>query len=147
MLTALIAALLAVIAQPTAAEASADFARHPVAQDHSGRRPALRLHDARSRRLRSAIDEAYDGQVDFAGHYVLAEIGCGAGCIEVAALDTRTGAVRWLPGRVSDWPKAYPDPLEHRADSRLLIVHGRLGERAGDGPHAFTFDGRRFVPR
>ena len=140
--------LPAVISALLGGSAAADaFAQHPAPAVYAGRHASLRLAGARSRRFHIALADAYDGEVDFAGRYVLAEIGCGAGCIDVAALDARTGAVRWFPTSVSDWPKAFPDPLEHRIDSRLLIVHGRPGERGGDGLHAFVFDGRRFVPR
>ena len=147
VLSALIAALLTVFAPaPAGGAAEPDFAAHRVTRHYAGDHAPLRLGDPHSRRLRSALTDAYDGEVDFAGRYVLAEIGCGAGCIEAAAIDARTGAVHWLPGNVSDWPKAYPDPIEHRTDSRLLVVHGRLGERGGEGPHAFVFDGHRFLP-
>ena len=137
----------AVVAGSPASAPAGAFAKHPAPAVYAGRHTPLRLVDARSRRFRSVLAEAYDRHIDFAGRYVLVEIGCGAGCIDIAALDARTGAVRWFPTSVSDWPNAFPDPLEHRTDSRLLIVHGRLGERGGDGPHAFVFDGRRFVPR
>ena len=103
------------------------------------------MKDARSRRFRSALADAADGEVDFAGRYIVAEIGCGAGCIDVAAINAATGAVVWLPTSVSGWPKSHPDPLEYRTDSRMLRVYGRLAERGSLGPHAFVFDGRRFT--
>ncbi len=84
--------------------------------------------------------------VNFAGHYVLTSIGCGAGCVQVAAIDAGTGAVAWLPKTVCCWPLALTDPLEYRRDSRLLIVYGALNEK-GSGAHAFVFDGRRFLVR
>lgn len=146
VLIGLLATVAALVGSPEGAAPSGAFARRAAPAVYAGRHAPLRFTGARSRRFRSALEDAYDGEVDFAGRYVLAEIGCGAGCVEVAALDARTGAVHWFPASVSDWPSAYPDPLEHRAESRLLIVHGRLGERGGEGPHVFVFDGRRFVP-
>ena len=130
-----------------AGAASANFGRYSAAPTRTEPHARLQLDgDVRSRRFRSALADAYDGEADFAGRYVIAEIGCGAACIRVAALDTFTGAVRWFPFFVSGWPKAFPDPLEYRQDSRLLIVHGRLDERDKAGPYAFVFDGRSFRP-
>ena len=143
----LIEVLAALVAFAGADASAADFARHPAPAVYHGPRAPLQFRDARSRRLRSALEDAYDHPIDFAGRFVLAEVGCGAGCIEAAALDVRTGKVFWLAKSVSDWPKDHLDPIERRVDSRLVVVHGRLGERGGAGPHAFVFDGQRFSPR
>ena len=102
---------------------------------------------ALSRRYRTDLQEACDtGPVNFAGHYVLTSIGCGAGCVQVAAIDAGAGSVTWLTQTVCCWPLAMTEPLEYRRDSRLLIVHGALNEK-GSGVHAFVFDGRRFVAK
>ena len=96
--------------------------------------------------MQSALADAADGDIDFDGRYVMAEIGCGANCVEVAAIDAATGAVAWLPGSVRGWPKDHPDPLDYRKDSSFVRVYGRLGEKGSAGPHGFVFDGRRFTP-
>ncbi|WP_261793146.1 hypothetical protein [Pseudoxanthomonas taiwanensis] len=36
--------------------------------------------------------------------------------------------------------------LDYRADSRLLVVSGRLGDGPGHGRHYFVFEHGRFVP-
>ena len=139
--------LLALILASGPGADDTDFSRFAAPAPYVGPRGRLHLGaDARSHRFRSALTEAYDGEVDFAGRYVMGEFGCGAGCIRVAVIDARTGAVHWFPFSISSWPKAYLDPLEYRTGSRLLIVHGRLDERGDDGPHAFAFYGRSFRP-
>ena len=126
------------VAQPNAS------ARHAAVFGAAARRAPLRLRTARSRRYRQALLEAASQPVNFAGHYVLTSIGCGAGCVQVAAIDAGTGAVAWLPATVCCWPLTTTDPLEYRRDSRLLIVRGALNEK-GAGVHAFVFDGGHFV--
>ena len=121
------------------------FSKYPAAVTHIARRPPLQFRSALSRRYRTDLQEAAAGPVNFAGHYVLTSIGCGAGCVQVAAIDAGAGTVTWLPPTVCCWPLAMTEPLEYRRDSRLLIVHGALNEK-GSGVHAFVFDGRRFKP-
>ena len=120
------------------------FSKYPAAVTHVARRPSLQFRSALSRRYRTDLEKAATGPVNFAGHYVLTSIGCGAGCVQVAAIDAGAGTVTWLPPTVCCWPLAMTEPLEYRRDSRLLIVHGALNEQ-GSGVHAFVFDGRRFV--
>lgn len=144
VLAVLLSALM--LATGPARDEPHDAAIAPVAH-YTGPHAPLRLRDPRSRRFRSALADAYEGDINFAGRYVLAEIGCGANCIDVAALDVRTGAVRWFPFSVSNWSRAYPDPLEYQIGSSKLIVHGELNEEEGKEPHRFVFNGRAFLPK
>ena len=133
-----IAALTIILATPVLAEAesgAAAFARYPAPVAHVVKRAAPQFRTSWSRQYQSALLDAADGDVNFAGHYVFAEIGCGAGCIMVATIDAETGSIVRLPGTVSNWPKTFTEPLEYRVDSRLLIVHGQLGEKGSVGPH------------
>lgn len=142
----LISLLIATGLQAGPATYAGDFAQYAPEPAYAGGHAPLRLRDARSRRYRSALENAADADVDFDGRYVLAEIGCGAGCLEVATIDAKTGAIAWLPGRVSGWPKDHPDPVECHVDSSLVRIYGQLGGTGSPGPHAFVFDGRRFTP-
>ena len=80
---------------------------------------------------------------NFAGHYVLTSWGCGASCTMSAAIDTGTGTVSWLPFTVCCWAPEIAEPLQFRADSRLLIVHGSRNEHGG-GVHYYTIEGGQF---
>ncbi|WP_449406083.1 hypothetical protein [Massilia phosphatilytica] len=65
-----------------------------------------------------------------------------------AAIDTKTGAVAWVPfHRSGCWNLEITEPLEYRRESGPLIVHGSLDEQ-GDGSavHYYEFDGTRFAP-
>ena len=49
--------------------------------------------DARS--FRTRLTQAIRGDVNFAGHYIVASWGCGTGCISGAMIDARNGYVYW----------------------------------------------------
>ncbi len=144
-----IVALALILTTPVLAEAQSDaaaFARYPAPVTHVVKRAASRFRTSWSRQYQAELLDAADGDVNFAGHYVVAEIGCGAGCIMVATIDAETGSIVRLPGTVSNWPRKITEPLEYRVDSRLLIVHGQLGEKGSVGPHRFVLSRSGFGP-
>lgn len=119
-------------------------ARGFTAVEHSNGDVALRITDALSRRYRSALRDAAVGKPDFAGRYVLAEIGCGAGCIRLAAIDRLTGRIAWFPFSISNWPVDVTEPLKFSLNSRLLVVQGQLDEKGSSKTRRYRFDGSRF---
>ena len=83
--------------------------------------------------FRTRLREAFEGGVNFAGHYILTGWGCGTGCTSGAIIDARTGRVYFpeeLAG-VAVWFGSGPDDdfetFEFRKDSRLLIIRGTAG--------------------
>ena len=112
-------------------------------------RPKLKLNNNFSRmfktRLRKGMQE---NPVDFAGHYVIVTFGCGNGCLYGGYIDAETGQAMEIPFSVSP-PGLFrePDPIEHKANSRLLIVRGNLNE--ADGPamkYFFSLQGSKIKP-
>jgi hypothetical protein len=106
--------------------------------------PRLKFTDARSRQYKTVIRDAAKGPINFAGRYILATWGCGAGCVMAAAIDAASGRVTSLPFTVSDWPLDVSEPLSYHADSCLLVVHGSQNESAEHGTYYYTFDGTAF---
>ena len=90
--------------------------RHPT----GGHRPSMfkaRLADAST-----------NGQVNFAGHYVLTTWGCGSGgCVEGAVIDALTGDIVWLPLEAC-CNRRGDDGYHFRADSNLLVLISAVGE-------------------
>lgn len=82
--------------------------------------------------------------MDFDGGYTIVEVGCGAGCIYLAAVDARTGRVSWFPCSVSNWPTNITEPADYKVDSALVVLYGQLNENGSAGPHYFRFDGKRY---
>ena len=139
------ALVLGIASAAWAGPAADEFARYPARQVHVDTRERLQTTDARSRRYRAALRDAAGGDIDFAGRYILAEVGGGAGCVCLAAIDAPTGRVVWFPATISNWPRGIVEPVDYRADSRLIVTHGQLDEQGSAGPRSFTFDGHRFT--
>ena len=108
-----------------------------VAEPH----PAV-LATPLDRKYRTAIREGLAQGVNFAGHYVVVEWGCGTGCSSFVIVDAITGTVYDPPFRWTDFhqpPKdsdvqwwCFPDRVNYRKESRLLVVEGCLaGEQCG----------------
>lgn len=127
------------------AESLPKFEDCPVAiESKHANVPRLIFTDAKSRHYSSIIRDAAKEPINFAGHYVLATWGCGAGCVMAAAIDTNSGRVTSLPFTVSDWPLDITEPLAYRADSCLLIAHGSRNESSEHGTYYYGFDGKAF---
>ena len=84
--------------------------------------------------------------MDAAGHFALAEVGCGTDCIQLASIDLLTGNVHWLPQTISSWPIKMLQPVFYRRDSRLVTVFGQLNEHGTIGPFHFLLDPDGFHP-
>lgn len=93
---------------------------------------------------------------NFAGAYRLVEWGCGAGCLQLAIVDLRTGDVTASPD-LRTVAIGHPDAehpatclqgpaLHFRTNSALLVAIGAPNEQAQqDGIHWYKWDGRRLL--
>ncbi len=137
------AALLVALSSVAHAQRAVTFADCPVKLEAAHKTPRL-VFDAKSRQYRSEITNAAGGPPNFAGHYILAQWGCGAGCVMAAAIDTKTGHVSSLPFTVSDWPLNVTEPLNFHVNSCLLVVQGSRNESKQHGTYYYAFDGKSF---
>jgi len=122
-----------------------DFKQYP-ADVYAGKPAPLNLHSHRMARMyRTSIrEQLHEKGINFAGHYTIAVMGCGAGCSITAIVDARNGNA-YFPRELDGWnvePGVYEfgdneDVQTFRTDSRLLKIIGapRLGadERWGPG--------------
>ncbi len=118
------------------------FEQHHVPVERIAR-PVSAQMDAATRHIADQVRKAMRGAPDFAGHYSLVFDGCGASCVAAGALDLRTGRTIWLPFTVCCFAVTVTEPIEYRADSTLVIIHGSRNE-IGSGTYYYNFDGRRF---
>jgi AraC-like DNA-binding protein len=71
------------------------FEKYP-AKIYTGKKAPLKLGDWRS--FRTRLTEAHkEGDVNFAGNYIVTTWGCGASCVSGAMIDKRTGNVYGIP--------------------------------------------------
>jgi hypothetical protein len=149
---ALIGACLIVIAcaaqSAFAQQREPRFEDYKVTEQYAGKCAPLVL-TRRDREFRTRLREASQEKPDFAGHYIVAEWGCGAGCVMGAIIDAKTGRVYWLPFTVCCWSADVPDtfePIEYRIDSSLIVINGARNEKEGDnGKHFYKFENGKFV--
>jgi hypothetical protein len=98
------------------------------------------------REFRTRINEAAKGKPNFAGNYILATWGCGAGCLAGAMIDAKTGVVTFLPWSVCCTSNYEVEPIQYRPDSRLLLVVGLLNEEGTDSQHYFQMTNGALTP-
>jgi hypothetical protein len=131
-----------------AAGSAPTFDQFKVAEKFSGRPAEPILRTRTHQEFRTAIREAEQKGPNFAGHYTVAEWGCGAGCLSAVVVDTATGRVIDSPFSVLayDMGRTYEggeQQLEFRVDSRLLIGRGCPGEK-NCGTYYWEWAGDRF---
>lgn len=135
--------LLCIASGAAQAQRTPAFEDCPATIQQIHKTPRL-IFDAPSRHYHSAIERAVQRSPNFAGHFVMAEWGCGAGCVMAATIDMKTGHVTSLPFTVSDWPLEVTEPLTYHADSCMLIVQGSRNESKERGTWYYVFDGKTF---
>ena len=109
------------------------FRNHSVKTEHVKPVPPA-VRTGRARLYRTVIREQAKLGPDFAGHYTIIRIGCGAGTVCLAVTDARTGKVYFPPEPASvswsfvDLGKANVERLTYRTSSRLLVAFGFVNE-------------------
>jgi hypothetical protein len=147
MAAAAMAAILAAVPAAPAAEQPPSFSDHPAAARFTGRNAAPVLNTVEARRFRRMIRDGARQKPNFDGHYIVTTWGCGSDCEMGAIIDAVSGKVVALPvvaGSPQDakWDSTH---FDYRLDSRLLVMHGMIGEEPPMGAHYFTFDGGKLT--
>lgn len=127
------------------------FADYP-ARPYHGPLAAVRWRDDPAARMfRTRLQEAGRQRPNFAGRYIMAHWGCGAGCVANTLIDARSGKVFQLHGvsfnashNVHDRLWQAGTLLRYRPDSRLFILVGQPEEdEARRGIFFYEWTGRR----
>lgn len=119
-----ILALLLIIMTPASSMAIAandDFSRFPADSRYTGKPklPDFNGRDKTYRSMRSRITAGVHAGVNYAGKYVIIDVGCGTGCHAPFFVDASTGQVLNFPLGGED--NIYLS-MKYRADSNLLIA-------------------------
>lgn len=125
-------------------ESAPRFENYRVGKISQGKSATLKLNSPNARMFRTRLGENAAGGVNFAGHYVLATWGCGSGCRSLAIIDVQTGRVYFTLSLMLVGTAMYQelDPLEFRADSRLLKVVGSRNDQ-GVGTYFYEWKNNR----
>jgi hypothetical protein len=124
------------------------FEQFKVNEKFTGKPAAPILRTRMQRTFRTMIRDAAQGGPNFAGHYTLAEWGCGAGCVSMAVVDSKSGNAFDGPFSLLGYDLSYvyeggEEQLEFRPDSRLIIARG-CPEEKDCGTYYYEWAGERF---
>ena len=100
------------------------FSDYPATDELPGHNAPLVLSSAKDRQFRTFLKENAGQAPNFAGHYILATMGCGTECAQGVVIDASTGQVYWLPETINpiDMNDTSDDSLiKFRLDSKLII--------------------------
>jgi hypothetical protein len=135
------------------------FARYPARLSVVGLQPhAPDVRSGMPHLYRTVLREEVKGEPNFAGHYILIRIGCGAATGCPAITDTKTGKVYFPPALKAatallvDTGDTRVQTLNFRKDSRLLVLFGTPNEDSKkDGMSFYVWRSNRltlvrFVP-
>lgn len=116
------------------------FSDFPVDEVYTGEHVEPNVDKQPVRTFRTNLRYAAEQEVNFAGEYVFTTWGCGTNCAMAAFVNVRTGDAQVINDAFCCW-YGDEDWFEHRPDSRLLIVRGRLGEFSEEhGMHFFLLE-------
>ena len=145
-----IAVVLLALTTPVVSAYGPAFDQYPAQVDGQKSIAVDLSSHPRARTFRTVLREASRKGPNFAGHFSLAEWGCGTNCSEVAIIDARNGRVYFPPqlqGIGDFWggPERSDTPrLEFRLNSALLAVAGRTTAHDRLGISFLHWTGERF---
>lgn len=129
-----VALAVAVVAWPQAASNRfPKFQDYPASSIFTGTPASPKLVRPADRLFRTQIRDGAAKRPNFAGHYSIVEWGCGSSCVSIAIVDAKDGEVYAAPFRdlgygsvliYADVSEEHYEPLDHKLNSRLLVVRG-----------------------
>ena len=135
------------------------FGDFPALSSFHGVPASPLLKTAGQRLFRTRVREAAKHGPNFAGHFTIADWGCGTSCEQMVVIDAETGAIYESPfGRLPRAVLSFGyalrydrdtsgnyiyDDLSYRLNSRLLIVRGCPNDK-GCGAYFFEWTGSQF---
>lgn len=111
------------------------FEDFPATAVFKGKPAAVKIKSRSEREFRTRLRDAARAGPNFAGHYTIAEWGCGSGCLSIVVIDSVTGVVYWsssfsvlsVPYTGAETGSEYQGVV-YRLNSRLLVADGCPGE-------------------
>lgn len=106
---------------------------YPVRESFRGKIAPVKITSASARKFRTTLRESAQSGVNFAGHYILSEWGCGTDCHSFAIIDAITGnvyfskSISYVGGQMYQGDE---DRIQYQKNSRLLILAGALNDAA-----------------
>lgn len=130
------------------------FGQYRVAGTHRKRNPVPpRVESGTAHLYRTVLREEARAGPNFAGHYTIARIGCGAATVCIAIIDAISGKVHFpanlksATALMTDTGRIDVKTLNYRLDSRLLVVFGSPNEdEKREGMSYYVWESRKLKP-
>ncbi|SRR6266404_2565389 len=143
-------AALCLLAAVQAQDTPPRFEDLPVGKRFTGKPAPVLLASRDARRFRTSVREHASDPPNFAGHYVVVDIGCGAACVQFFIVDSITGRVFTPPfylvwGLMDDQQELVSQyQPQYRVNSRLLVAFGSQ-QNNGKGVYFYKWQNNRFT--
>jgi hypothetical protein len=117
------------------------FADYPV-KVYTGKFAKPRINTSYLRDRPESFEHAIENdQVNTSGRYIVVQLPCGTTCVQPMLLDVSNGRISGVFS-ISGWREYRDDfePIESRADSRLIVFHGARNEAGINGNHYYLIE-------
>ena len=118
------------------------FEDYAVKEIYDGKSAKLALDTDEQRDSLIYYQAIADGGTSFAGHYAVATLTCGTGCVAHDFLDLRTGRI--ISGSLSNSGGTQTHDrfreIEFRRGSRMIVFAGRINDKGPLGWHFYEFN-------
>jgi hypothetical protein len=117
------------------------FADYPV-KVYTGKFARPRFNTSYLRERPESFEHAVDNdKINAGGRYIVVKLPCGSTCVEPMLMDVGTGRIIGF-FNVSGWREVGDDfdPIESRANSRLIVFHGARNEKGIVGNHYYLIE-------
>jgi hypothetical protein len=128
-------------AELVVADSVPKFADHPV-KVYTGKFAKPRFNTSYLRDRPESFDHAVENdKINAGGRYIVVQLPCGTTCVEPMLLDVSNGRISGF-FTISGWREYRDDfePVESRADSRLIVFHGARNEAGINGNHYYLIE-------
>jgi hypothetical protein len=117
------------------------FADYPV-KVYTGKFARPRINTSYLRDRPESFEHAIENdKVNAGGRYIVVQLPCGTTCVQPMLLDVSNGRISGVFS-ISGWREYRDDfePIESRADSRLIVFHGARNEAGINGNHYYLIE-------
>ncbi len=131
--------------RPTLEVGQWSFKNYSVSDQFSGKPAKPLLATTHERNFRTMIRTQVNKGPNFAGHFTLAQWGCGSPCISFVIVDAQSGTIYDFKEPIGCLDENGVDAaLDFRLNSRLVIATG-FSEKLGCGTNFYEWNGKKLT--
>jgi hypothetical protein len=130
------------------AQSVPEAAQYPAKVEQATARHVDLASNPKAETFKTDLNDSLQSGVNFAGHFVVAQWGCGSGCVQVAIIDGRNGHV-YFPSQLQGVTPGSgelenSELLAFKPESTLLILSGIPSDKTDYGVWYYSWTGTEF---